>query len=82
VAEDVDADVAEPTDEAEPDQAAEKADTEPAAARITDGNKFEPNQTGPKAATTDGGQKHSGSTPIGSTLGKIVKGIKKALTHE
>ena len=82
VAEDVDADVAEHTDEAEPDQAAEKADTEPAAARITEGNKFEPNQTGPKAATTVGGQKHSGSTPIGSTLGKIVKGIKKALTHE
>jgi hypothetical protein len=49
---------------------------------MTGGNKFEPNRTGSKGATSVGGQRHPGSTPIGSTLGKIVKGLKKALTHE
>lgn len=46
------------------------------------GNKFEPQRTGSRGATTIGGQKHSGSTSIGSTLGEIVKGIKEALAHD
>ena len=55
---------------------------EPPASRITGGNKFEPEQKRSDRATTVGAQRHSGSTPIGSTLGKIVKGLKKALPHE
>lgn len=69
-------------DTATPTPTADSAETAPPATRATGGNKFEPQRTGSKAATTAGGPKHSGSTSIGSTLGKIVKGIKKALTHE
>jgi len=57
-------------------------DTEPPATRTTGGNKFEPQRTGTQGTTTIGGQKHSGSMSIGSALGKIVKGIKTAVTHE
>ena len=69
-------------DTATPTPAADSADTARPTTRITDGNKFEPQRTGSKGATTVGGQRHSGSKSIGSMLGKIVKGIKKALTHE
>lgn len=74
--------VAGPTEATEPGRAAESADATPPTTRTTGGNKFEPNETGSRGATTVGGQRHPGSKSIGSTLSKIVKGIKKALTHE
>ena len=74
--------VANTADGTETDPAAGSVDAERPATRMSGGNKFEPNRTGSTGATSVGGQKHSGSTPIGSTLGKIVKSVKKALTPE
>jgi hypothetical protein len=74
--------VADTTDATESGPAAGSVAAEPPASRITGGNKFEPEQKRSDRATTVGAQRHSGSTPIGSTLGKIVKGLKKALPHE
>ena len=77
-----DAPVARTADAPDSDPAVTDADTTGPTTRITGGNKFEPNPTGANTTTSVGGQRHSGPKPIGSALGKIVKGIKKALTHD
>ena len=79
---DVGAAGADTSDAPETKPAAARVHTERSTTRITGGNKFEPNPTGSNGATAVGGQRHSGAESICSALGKIVKGLKKALTHD
>jgi hypothetical protein len=58
--------VADTTDATETGPPAASADTAGPTTHITGGNKFEPSLTGSNGSTTVGGQRHSGSKPIGS----------------
>jgi len=78
--------VAAPADLSGTHPAVETAEAVPSTTPMTRGNKFEPGMVGSAGSTTAGGQNHSGPVSIGhdigSALSKIVKDVKKAVTHE